>query len=360
MMPLPRLEIRPDVIEANSHAICDLVAAHGGEVWGVGKVLHAHPAVVDAIGRGGCEGYADSRLEHLERVRGRRPEIKLMLLRAPAPSQAYRTVACCDISLNSSLTTLRLLSEAATRMGTTHQVVIMVDLGDLREGVWPDRLPGVVAEAAKLPHLEVVGIGVNMACYGGVAPTVNAMEWLVALRDEAAAASGLPLRMISGGNSSALDLIASGKMPREVSSFRMGESIILGRNVLTREPWPGTRQDACRIVAEVIEVEHKPSVPPAPPEALGQDAFGGRTQFVDRGVRPRAVVSLGRADVAVEGLTPCDERMIILGASSDHLLVDVGDADAVEVGDEIAFWPNYAALLAAATSPSVAQVVVPG
>lgn len=356
--PLPRLEIHEKIIEANARTISDLIRAHGATLWGVGKVTRAHPAVVDALMRGGCIGYADSRLENLVKVRKRRPGIPLMLLRFPGPTTIAKTVAVTDVSLNSSVKTMRLLSREAGEQGRRHKVIVMVDLGDLREGVWPDKLTAVVTEVAKFPHLDVIGIGTNLACYGGVAPTVANMARLVRARDEASAASGLPLDVISGGNSSALDLLAAGKMPREINEFRMGESIILGRNPLDRKPSQGTRQDAVRIVGEVIEVESKPSVPDFEPGQRGQNAFGHFTEFVDRGVRRRAIVALGRQDAVVEGLYVEDHRMLVLGGNSDHVVVDVEDAPEVEVGSEISFWPNYAALLAAATSTSVRNVVL--
>lgn len=67
------------------------------------------------------------------------------------------TVQLADISLNSSLTTMTALSEAAVRAGTRHGVIVMVDVGDLREGVWPDHLVDVVSSAAALPGIDVKG-----------------------------------------------------------------------------------------------------------------------------------------------------------------------------------------------------------
>jgi predicted amino acid racemase len=263
-----------------------------------------------------------------------------------------------DYSLNSSLWTLEALSQAAERLGKTHRVIIMVDMGDLREGVWPDRAVPLVSAAARLPHLEIAGLGTNLACYGGVIPTRENMQMLIECRDECRAATGLPLDLLSGGNSANLPLLLEGGMPPEINHFRIGEAIILGRNVIDRSPLPGTRQDGLRVIAEIIEVERKPSIPVGP---CGQDAFGNQVEFVDRGVRQRALLNLGRQDVEVEGLTPEDEGIIVLGGSSDHLVLDVSDAHTrLELGDEVGFIPTYGALLAAATSPYVEKVVIPG
>ena len=145
-------------------------------------------------------------------------------------------------------------------------------------------------------------------------------------------------------------------MPKEINHFRIGEAIVLGRNVLDRSPWPGTRQDTLKVVAEIIELEEKPSIPIG---ETGQDAFGNEPEFVDRGIRKRALLNLGRQDVVIEGLEPIDPGIIVLGGSSDHLVLDVSDAQSdLRVGDEVAFYPGYGATLAAATSDYVEKVVI--
>ena len=55
------------------------------------------------------------------------------------------------------------------------------------------------------------------------------------------------------------------------------------------------------------------------------------------------------------GLTPLTEGMEIIGASSDHLLLDITDSP-VHMGDIVRFKANYSAALRAFTSPYVAKV----
>lgn len=356
--PTPRLEIHPDRITHNTRVVGELCHAHGATMAGVAKVACAHPAVVDALVEGGADMIADSRIDNLLMSRRRGVTVPLLLLRIPEISRADEVVAVADISLNSSLATITALSEAAERAGTTHKVILMVDVGDLREGVWPDRAVEVATGAAALPGIELVGLGCNLACYGGVVPSADNMARLVEVRDACREATGLPLDLVSGGNSSSLPFLTEGHMPAEVTHFRMGESIVLGRNVFDRSPWPGTRQDTFRVVTEIVELERKPSVPIG---QIGQNAFGEEPVFEDRGVRLRAIVNLGRQDAVVDGLEPCEEGAIVLGASSDHMIVDVTDvagSDSLQVGDELSFYPDYGALLALSTSAYVTKVVV--
>ncbi len=353
----PRLEIFPERITHNARAIVGLCHQSNIQVAGVTKVICAHPAMVNSLIESGVDMLADSRLENLRSIKQMGAMIPLMLLRIPAPDQADKIVQLADISLNSSIQTLSALSKAAHRYHLVHKVILMVDLGDLREGIWPDHLMQLVTETLKLPNILLHGLGCNLACYGGVIPTTEKMQTLIDLRDNISRQTGVQIEVISGGNSANLPLLASEGMPVGINHLRIGESIQLGRNVLDRSPFDGTRQDTYRIIAQVIELARKPSVPLGD---RGQDAFGGTPEFVDRGWRKRAICNIGRQDVVIDNLEPEDPSIIILGGSSDHLILDVEDVPEINVGSEIAFYPGYGALLAAATSPYVVKIVMEG
>ncbi len=357
-LPTPRLEIYPERISSNARTVINLCHAHRAQIAGVAKVVSAHPAVVSALASAGVDMLADARLSNLRAISELRLGLPLMLLRIPSPSAADEVVRLAEYSLNSSVETMQALSAAARAIGVQHRVIVMLDLGDLREGVWPDRALDVVSQVSRFPNLEISGLGSNLACFGGVLPDANNMQSLVELRDACRQVTGLDLNLISGGSSVNLPLLAKGDIPCEVNHLRIGETILLGCNVIDRSPWPGTRQDAFRVVAEVIELERKPSLPIG---QRGPDAFGGFTEFVERGIRKRAICNIGRQDVVVDGLQPEDPGIIVLGGSSDHLVLDVQDAQSgLHLGSEIAFSPNYGALLAASTSSYVEKVVMKG
>ena len=352
----PRLEIHPQHIAQNARAILDLCHANHVQVASVGKVVCAHPEVMRTLEDSGADMLADSRLENLAEIRKSGTRLPLMLLRAPTPSRAAEAIQLADISLVSDAATIEQLSDAAIEVDKIHKVILMIDLGDLREGVWPDRAEAVLRSVISLPNIEVIGLGANLACYGGVIPTTANMQQLVSLRSELEKNLAVSLPVLCGGNSANLPLLLANAMPPEINLLRIGETILLGRNVLDRSPFPGTRQDTFHLVAEIIELERKPSVPLG---SRGQDAFGGEPEFVDRGTRRRAICNIGRQDVSISNLTPVDPGIIILGGSSDHLILDVEDAERTyNTGDEVSFLPGYAALLAASTSPYVKKVVV--
>jgi predicted amino acid racemase len=256
-----------------------------------------------------------------------------------------------DISLNSELSVISALSEAALRRRLVHGIIIMVDLGDLREGVWPDELVPFVKEVMGLGGIRIAGLGTNLTCYGGVIATEQNMQRLVDLAWEVEKTYHLKLEYLSGGSSSSLPLIAAGKMPRRINHLRIGEAILLGVETAHRSPWPDTYQDAFVLYSEVIELKKKPSVPIG---EISQDAFGRKPVFEDRGTIDRAILDVGREDVDVDGIRPVDPRLSILGATSGALIVDVSAAKgSIRVGDSLAFSLNYAALLEAMDSQYV-------
>ncbi len=350
-MSHPHVSIDLEKIERNARAIVGLCARHGIEVIGVTKCTCGHPEVARAMLAGGVSAIGESRLENLQRLGAAGVRTSCWLLRIPPLSEVDDVVALADVSLNSELAVLERLSQAALRRGQAHAVVLMVDLGDLREGIWPDDLLAFAREAAKLAGVRIIGLGTNLACFGGVAPSEQNMRRLVAHARLIEQALGVRLRLISGVNSSGLELIASGRMPTEVNHARIGEAILLGRETLHRRAWPGTAQDAFLLHAEVLELKQKPSLPAG---ERAEDAFGHVPAFEEHGVLLRAIVNVGREDVDVAGLSPLDSRLRILGASSDYLVLDASAASgALRVGDEVVFAPNYAALLAAMTSQYV-------
>ena len=208
----------------------------------------------------------------------------------------------------------------------------MVDVGDLREGILPADLPAFLDAAGKLAHIHVDGVGVNLTCYGAIMPTSATWASWRSWRSKPKHRLGRPL-LVSGGNSGSIDLVLHGRMPAGITSLRIGESILLGVDTLTREPLLDLHLDAFTVTAPVIECKVKPSMPIG---TIAQDALGNVPTFADRGTRRRAICALGRQDVPPEGLRPLDERVEVLGASSDHLILDVEDVDPPPaVGDDL-------------------------
>ena len=350
-MVSPCLNIDLEKIEHNARGIVGFCKERGIEVAGVTKGVCGHAGVARAMLRGGVSAIADSRLENIQRLQAAGLRTRWILLRIPPLSGVEAVVDTVDVSLNTELAVLSGLSKAALQQGKVHDVILMVELGDLREGIMPHELAPLVEQAVKLPGIRIRGLGANLACFAGVVPGKDNMQRLVDLAAEIERGFGLSLEWVSGINSSGLELIDAGHMPGRVNHARIGEAILLGRETTRRRPWPGTWQDAFILQAEVLELKRKPSLPQG---KCSEDAFGRRPQFEDRGEMLRVLLNVGREDVDVNGIVPLDTRLTVLGASSGYLVVDASRvAGELQVGDKLAFTLNYSALLAAMTSEYV-------
>ncbi len=358
-MSFPRLSIRLDRIEENVRRVVERCSASGISLVGVTKGLCGAPEVARAMREGGCVALADSRVENLRHLREARIDAELHLIRIPMASEMEEALRVADVILVSQSEALRSLDEAARSSGRSVEAILMVDLGDLREGIWPEaeEIASVAATIRSLRRVRMRGVGANLGCFGGVLPSEENLSRLVSIRDRLAEACGLPLRIVSGGATSSLILLEEGRMPAGVNQLRVGEAILLGADSTGMRSIPWLHQDTMVFEAQVVESRRKPSVPVG---TIGADAFGNVPTFPERGIRRRFVVAAGRQDVRPEGLSPLLPGLEVLGASSDHLILDAEEAAGEGWGSLIPFRPSYGAMLAAATSEYVEKRFLSG
>ncbi len=347
-MTTPRIEIDLVRIAHNVKKLKELYGSKGIDVMGVTKVVCGEPNIANALVKSGINTLADSRIANIKRMREAGIQAQFVLLRTPIPSQVESVIKYADISLNSELSVVKILSKFAVKQDTTHKIILMVELGDLREGLMPSDLENTVKEVGGLEGIELVGIGTNLACLGGIKPDEEKMGYLSSIARDVEEKFGLTLEFVSGGNSANYSWFMSTKDVGRINNLRLGESIYLGCETLYRKPIPGLFTDAFTLVAEVIESKIKPSVPYG---EVCQDAFGNVPEFQDRGQIRRAILGVGLQDVLVSGLTSRSD-IDIIGTSSDHIIVDAKQID-LKVGNEVEFDLNYGALLSAMTSPYV-------
>ena len=327
------------------------LAARGVSVTGVTKATLGSAEIARAWLRAGVTGLGDSRVENLRALRAASITARLTLIRSPMLTQVDAVVRQADVSLNTEIGIIRHLSAAAARAQRVHGVVLMGELGDLREGIMPDDLEGVAYETLRLPNLSLDGIGTNLACHKGVSPDATNLGQLSGLADSIESRFGLVLPIISGGNSGNLDWVLSGADPERVNDLRLGESLLLGREPLHRRPMDGLHTDAITLVAEVIESGPKPSQPWG---TIARSAFGTTVRPERKGSTQQAVLAVGEQDTDCHALI-APLGFEITGASSDHLVLDCGSS-LPPVGAEVRFQLGYSALVRAMTSPFVAQV----
>ncbi|HSR03913.1 MAG TPA: alanine/ornithine racemase family PLP-dependent enzyme [Proteiniclasticum sp.] len=349
----PCIEIDLEKLEDNSRKVNDLLKPLGISVMAVTKGFTAETRIAKAILDGGADYIADARIKNLIKLKDL-PREKV-LLRLPMQSEIHDVVKYCDYSLNSELDTLKLIGKEATSLGIVHKVIIMVDLGDYREGIRYHRVEQFVREAIKIEGVAIRGFGVNLTCYGGVIPEQTTLLRLVEISETMRIKYDLQIDIVSGGSSSSIYLInEENGMPKGINNLRLGEVILLGKETAFGQRFDGLHEDAFVLKAQIIELKDKPSVPHG---RIGRDAFGNIPKHEDRGIIRRAILALGKQDVDPSGIVPFNKNLSILGASSDHLIIDLSkDREGYQVGDIIKFYVKYGGLLNAMTSPYVEKV----
>lgn len=351
----PKLIIRKQKLLHNMKTLVNAAHAQGVQIALVSKVICAHPAAIDCINQSGADMLADSRVENLNAAVSDLPKL---MLRIGMPEAAEMIVSASDISLESEIDTILALEKAAEKLDRKHRVILMIDLGDLREGIFFKDWDLILAAAKAVnscPHLELYGMGTNLTCYGSVLPDRENLGTLVSITERLRKELSLPIPVISGGNSTSLQLLLDGTLPEDINHLRLGESVMCGMIPGTYTPIEGCYQDVFRLDATIVECKTKPSYPIG---TLSRNAFGETVEYADKGMMRRAIAAVGRQDVRIDGLTPVDARIEIIGASSDHLILDLTKAPEYSVGDTISFGLDYGALLSASTSAYVKKEVV--
>ncbi len=357
----PRLIVDLKKLESNLDAVAKITKEQGGcSLMIVTKGLCADKEMCKMVAKHPAVDFmADSRVANIKSYayEARTNEAMTVLLRIPMHSEVADVVKYVDLSFNSELSTIRLLNEEAAKLGTKHNILLMIDLGDLREGIFyqdEDIIFETVEEILAMKNINLYGIGVNLTCYGAIIPKHDNLSNLVAIARKIEEKFGIKLQMVSGGNSSSIYLIGKGELPEGINNLRLGESFLLGNDTAYGEKLPGTTGDALVLEAQIVELKEKPSLPIG---EVGVDAFGQKPYYEDRGIIKRAIIAIGKQDTDIDSMEPLDPDVEILGGSSDHIILDVTKSSkGYKVGDIVQFVVGYGGMLKTATSPYVEKV----
>ncbi|MDB4618269.1 alanine/ornithine racemase family PLP-dependent enzyme [Akkermansiaceae bacterium] len=348
------MEIDLKKIAHNARTLVNRLRERGISVTGVTKATLGMPEIAKAWIRAGVCRLGDSRVENVATMRASRIDAPMTLIRTPMLSQVDQIVALTNMSFNTEIEVIHALSAAAKKLNRIHGVVLMVELGDLREGIMPEMLEMTVRAVLRSSNTIFMGLGTNLACRSGVSPDSQNMAELTRLADSIDETFGPIVNTVSGGNSANLDWALSGADTGRINNLRLGEAMLLGCEPLYRKVIKDLHTDAITLIAEVIELKTKPSKPWG---KIAQAAFGEVTPSDDRGNISQAIVAIGRQDIDPDGLVP-PRGLKILAASSDHLVIDTSQyRGRMQVGTQIPFQLDYRALLRAMTSPFIPRIM---
>jgi len=344
----------------HNYEFLDRLFRENGKEWAiVTKLLCGNEAYLKEVLDLGIKEVCDSRIHNLEIIKRLAPEVQTVFIKPPGSRNIEEVVRYADASFNSESTIIKMLSEEAQRQGKVHKIVIMIELGDLREGIMGDHLIDFYASVFELPNIEVTALGANLNCLHGVMPSQDKMIQLSLYKQLIEAKFNRKIPYITGGTSVVLPLLTQKQMPKAVNHFRIGETLYFGNNLVTEEPIEGMKQDVIRLYTEIIEITKKPKVPiglmAANPsgEVLEVDESDyGKTSY-------RAILDIGLLDISPDYLVADDPDIEIVNASSDMLVVDLGETrPTYQVGALVSFQLKYMGALRLLNSDYIEKVVV--
>ncbi len=345
-------------LRANYKALERMFAKERVE-WGVvTKLLCGNKVYLKELVDLGVREMHDTRISNLKAIKALAPDVQTVYIKPPAKRSLPNVVKYADVSFNTELSTIQGLSKEAVKQDRPHKVIIMVEMGDLREGVMGDVLGDFYAKVFELPNIAIIGIGTNLNCLNGVMPSTDKLIQLSLYKQLIEARFNKTIPWVSGGTTVALPLLLNKELPIGVNHFRIGEALFFGADLFNGGTLPGMNDEVFKLYTEVIELYEKPVVPTGErkenPSGRKQEfdpADRGRTTF-------RAIIDVGLLDVQPGFLIPDDDRVKVIEASSDMLVVDLGESSQnYKVGDVMSFGLKYMGALTVMNSRYIDKVV---
>ena len=258
-----------------------------------------------------------------------------VMLGLPPLSQVRDVASLCCRSVVSTEEAALALAEQARTLRLPHGVLLMMDLGDGREGCRPDQVPALARAVRHMTHpwFSLDGVAANFGCLVEAPPSPQSLDVLTMVACEVGRRAG-EAGEVSLGGSVLLPWLADHALPACVTELRIGYALFLGHFMGQDCAVAGLRQDAFLLAAEVLEA--------------------GVKQTEAEGLRRRIVLDVGVLEIAPNRLIPLDAGMRLVGASSDYLVYDVEECPRHFVtGEEVLFRPGYESLARAFHSCSV-------
>ncbi|MTI20442.1 alanine/ornithine racemase family PLP-dependent enzyme [Fulvivirga sp. RKSG066] len=328
--------------------------------WGVvTKLLCGYKPYLKEVINLGVKEIHDSRISNLKAVKQIDPEVQTVYIKPPAKRSIKNLIKYADVSFNTSFETIKLLSDEAGKQNKKHKIIIMIEMGDLREGVLGENVIEFYAKVFELPNLEVIGLGTNLNCLHGVMPSQDKLIQLSLYEQVIEAKFDRKIPWVSGGTSVTIPLLLKNMRPLGINHFRVGEILYFGLNLFTMKTVKGMKDNVFKLYAEIIELYEKPKVPVG---ELAENPSGdvleineddyGKTSY-------RAIIDIGLLDISPEFLIPDDSKIEITGASSDMLVIDLGNTRRnYKVGDLVSFKLRYMGALSILNSDYIEKKIV--
>ncbi|WP_417351734.1 alanine racemase [Flavobacterium alkalisoli] len=308
----------------------------------VTKILCGNKEYLTELLKMGISQYSDSRISNLKTIKAIDKNVETIYIKPPAKGAINDVIKYADISMNTDFRTIEMLSKEAQKQGVTHKIIIMIDLGELREGVMREDFVDFYSRVFQMKNIEIIGLGTNLSCLYGVLPNNDKLIQLSLYKQLVEAKFNVKIPFISGGSSVTIPLVKQGLIPVGINHFRVGETLFMGTDVYNNEKFEHMENDIFKLYAEIIELYEKPIVPTG---EMGTNLEGTSFDFdeSDHGKTTiRAIIDIGLLDIDMKHLDATDAEIKYAGATSDMVVLDLGEnPKEYKVGDLIEFTMDY-------------------
>jgi predicted amino acid racemase len=343
----------------NFNHLNDFFKIHNIDWSIVTKILCGNEKYLKELLRLGIKQYSDSRISNLKMIKNLDSNAQTIYIKPPAKGVIEEVVTYADISMNTDFHTIEMLSTEAVKQGKVHKIIIMIDLGELREGVMREDFVDFYAKVFQMKNIEVVGLGTNLACLYGVRPNNDKLLQLCLYKQLIELKFNVKIPLISGGSSVTIPLIKQGSLPKDINHFRVGETLFMGTDAYNNLPFKNLENDIFKLYAEIIELYEKPLIPSGD---LGSNLEGNVMTFDDRDIGKssmRAIIDIGLLDIDMKHLEATNANIKLAGATSDMVVLDLGEnLEHFKVGDQMEFTLDYMGIVRIMNSQYIEKKVV--
>ena len=308
----------------------------------VTKILCGNKTYLAELLKMGDGEYSDSRISNLKTIKEIDKNAKTIYIKPPAKGVIKEVIKYADISMNTDFRTIEMLSKEAKKQNVVHKIIIMIDLGELREGVMREDFVDFYSRVFHMENIEIVGLGTNLSCLYGVLPNNDKLIQLSLYKQLVETKFNVSIPFISGGSSVTIPLVSQGLIPKGINHFRVGETLFMGNDVYNNTNVEGMEGDIFKLYAEIIELYEKPIVPSG---EMGTNLEGTSFSFDEKDYGKtsiRAIIDIGLLDIGMKHLDPTDTEIKFAGATSDMVVLDLGENPKdYKVGDLVEFTMDY-------------------
>jgi predicted amino acid racemase len=282
-----------------------------------------------------------------------------MYLKPPATSYVKNVIKYADISLNSDYSTLQALDAEAKQQQKTHRVIIMIEMGELREGVVRENFLDFYNKVFDLPHIDIIGLPPPPGCMYGIEPSFDKLIQLCLYTQLIETKFNRKLPLVSGGSSITLPLLGKNKVPDGVNHLRIGEAAFLGTSPLTTKKYKNLSTSAFEFYGNIVELEKKELQPDG---VIGEGNVGHaemKEYTTTMNMEYKAILDFGVIDVDVDNIHPKDPYAKFVGTTSDLTVYSLGtNPRHHKSGKPLVFRPDYMAVARLMNSKFIEKQVV--